>query len=139
MQGHLASVTSAAEQVFILGLSNDGWLGGADLAVEGEWRWADGPDAGVLFWIGAFNGTATGFASWNGGEPNNSGNEDVLHLNGGRWNDSSGADSLGYFIEYSVIPTATVPTPGSLGLVALALAALSLLHVRRPLHTRSTA
>jgi hypothetical protein len=56
LQGYLAKVTSAAEQEFIndfgfllgFGASGDAWLGASDAAVEGEWRWLDGPEAGQL-------------------------------------------------------------------------------------------
>ena len=58
LQGYLATVTSAQEQAFIqssfpflLGFGNTGsaWLGASDAAVEGEWRWLDGPEAGQSF------------------------------------------------------------------------------------------
>ena len=119
-QGYLATITSAAEQTFVLGLANDGWLGGTDQTVEGEWRWADGPEAGNLFWTGGPGGTPSGFASWNGGEPNNSGDEDFLDLQGGAWNDLPTSSTRGRFVEFN----AAVPLPGTLSLAGLALAAL---------------
>lgn len=55
LQGYLATITSAQEQAFIessfpflvgFGATGHAWLGGSDAAVEGEWRWLDGPEAG---------------------------------------------------------------------------------------------
>lgn len=128
MGGYLATLTSAGEQSFLLGLSADGWLGGSDAAVEGQWRWMDGPESSQLFWSGGIGGTPTGFTSWNGNEPNNQGDEDYLHLNGGRWNDLPSSSTRGYFVEYSANG---VPLPGTLGLAAAALAALALVRRRK--------
>jgi hypothetical protein len=43
------------------------WIGGDDLAVVGEWRWADG----ALFWLGGSNGAAQGglYANWLNSSP----------------------------------------------------------------------
>ena len=51
------------------------WIGLNDAAVEGTWRW-DSNDA------------VTAFTRWNGGEPNNAGDEDYTHQRvNGLWND----------------------------------------------------
>lgn len=53
--GHLATITSAAENAFInsafnAGLAEQGaWIGGHEPADDGVWRWADGPEAGTQF------------------------------------------------------------------------------------------
>ena len=53
--GHLATITSAEENQFILDtfiphlVPYGFWLGGNDIDVEGEWRWVTGPEAGTLF------------------------------------------------------------------------------------------
>lgn len=99
------------------------WIGATDEIVEGEWRWATGPEAGTLFWNGAAGGTEITYANWNGGEPNNVGSngEDYAHITAasvirggaslGAWNDlpnttsSSGAySSQGYVVEYGGMP-----------------------------------
>ena len=52
--GDLATIASAAENTFVRSLISTGhiWIGGADTTVEGEWRWATGPEAGNQFWNG---------------------------------------------------------------------------------------
>ena len=114
LQGYLATFTSQEEADFAGSqISGAGWIGGSDAAVEGEWRWVTGPEAGTIFWNGLANGTTPNFAFWNTGEPNQSGNEDYAHITDnsvgmpGSWNDLSntGAGSgayqpKGYVVEY---------------------------------------
>ena len=95
-RGYLATITSAEENTFL----NDNFsatplIGGSDAVTEGDWYWADGPEAGTKFFS---NGAAVGgsYTNWGAGEPNNSGNEDYLHLWGGdTWNDIAGD---GYYL-----------------------------------------
>jgi hypothetical protein len=75
--GHLVTITSKQEQDFLEGVVRSGltgpfWMGASDAAVEGEWRWVTGPEAGQLFWKTEgmtpdyfMLGTAFGFESWN--------------------------------------------------------------------------
>jgi flagellin len=103
--GHLANITSQDENDFINALApGNVWLGGSDGAVEGEWRWLAGPEAGQQFWSGGPGGSAPGgmYANWGGGEPNNSGGaEDTVHMRAdGRWNDQPGGTSYQYVIEW---------------------------------------
>ncbi len=52
LQGYLATVTSAGENTVITGMvpgSRQPWLGASDSAVEGEWRWVNGPETGTQF------------------------------------------------------------------------------------------
>jgi hypothetical protein len=75
--GHLVTITSKQEQDFLESVvvrSSIGpfWMGASDAAVEGEWRWVTGPEAGQLFWKTEgmtpdyfMLGTAFGFESWN--------------------------------------------------------------------------
>ncbi|MDY0029153.1 MAG: cadherin domain-containing protein [Pseudobdellovibrionaceae bacterium] len=102
--GYLASVTSAAENAFLAGIiGSNTFIGGSDAAVEGDWRWTGGPENGDLFWQGTGTGSAQNgyYTNWNGGEPNNSGNEDVIQmLVTGRWNDISASSSARYLIEW---------------------------------------
>lgn len=102
--GHLANITSQLENDFVNALApGNAWLGGSDAAVEGEWRWVSGPEAGQQFWQGAVGGSTVGgsYARWGGGEPNNSGNEDFVHMRpDGFWNDQPGGTAYNYIIEW---------------------------------------
>jgi hypothetical protein len=116
MQGYLATITSAAENTFIQNLLvEDAWLGGSDAAVEGEWRWIAGPEAGTLFT----------FTNWSSGEPNSFfGEEDYMEIYvTGDWNDEGHRTPGGYMVEYSGV--ATTPIPGAVLLFATALAGLA--------------
>lgn len=106
MQGYLTTVTSAAENQFILSkIQGQGWMGASDEQVEGVWRWMTGPEAGQQFWQGAAGGSVVNgmYNNWYPGEPNNVGNEDYAHfLVDGTWNDYplSLGDIQGYVVEF---------------------------------------
>ena len=118
LQGYLVTLTSQEEADFSgAQASGFGWIGANDVAVEGEWRWVTGPEAGTQFWNGGIGGTELTFANWNGNEPNNCcGGENYAHIADasvisspgvtGSWNDlpnggGGGAyASQGYVVEY---------------------------------------
>ena len=107
LKGYLATVTSAEENAFITPkLGGDGWMGASDAAIEGQWRWVTGPEAGTLFWTGTGSGSSVdgNYENWGDGEPNNAGEEDYAHFisSNGKWNDyafDNGAIG-GYIVEY---------------------------------------
>ncbi|QLG44016.1 C-type lectin domain-containing protein [Costertonia aggregata] len=114
LQGYLVTLTSQQEADFSGSQAQGvGWIGANDVAVEGEWRWVTGPEAGTLFWNGGVGGTTITYDFWNNNEPNNCcGGEDYAHITDnsvgiqGSWNDlpntgGGGAyASQGYVVEY---------------------------------------
>ena len=101
LTGYLATITSAEENDFIAEHTPaaNAWIGASDAAVEGEWRWVTGPEAGTQFWQGAVAGSPVGgqFVSWAANEPNNwqymGREEDYAGTNfgsAGQWNDFLG-------------------------------------------------
>lgn len=91
MGGHLVTMNSAAENSFVFQTWPSGWIGFNDEAVEGQWRWV--------------TSEPVTYTNWNGGEPNNAGNEDYAQfVTGGRWNDLPNV-SLPYVIEFEYVVT----------------------------------
>jgi hypothetical protein len=106
-QGYLATVTSAAENQFIVSkIQGQGWMGAADSQTEDNWKWMTGPEAGTQFWQGRSNGSVVGglYNNWSTGEPNDYGSgEDYAHfLLDGKWNDFplSSNGIQGYIVEF---------------------------------------
>ena len=110
--GDLATITSAAENAFILGLIDPyttpgvdaAFIGASDVGSPGSWYWSSGPEGIPYFWNGT--GPSYGqYTNWRAGEPNNSsGNEHVLAMEGdGTWNDvaDNHAFAVGYVIEFA--------------------------------------
>jgi hypothetical protein len=112
-KGYIATVTSKAEGEFVRKLAGEEeiWLGASDGAVEGEWRWVQGPEHGTLFWTGT--GTQgsrqeNNFARWRAHEPNNADTvkeEDCASMGPtGEWNDVPCVQFTGLVIEYGDEP-----------------------------------
>ena len=96
----LARIDDATENSYLDGIGgvNDLWIGGDDLAVEGEWRWQDGDQ----FWQGDATGTPVGelYSNWTSGEPGGSTNENCARQeNGGLWAERKCTDNLGFLCE----------------------------------------
>ena len=125
LPGHLATVTSAAEDAFIAGLINNAgqhWGGGYQddgvTPADAGWKWV--------------TGEGWGYTNWAGGEPNdNYGPASEQHLglgwNGTLWNDEGNLGNLaGFVVEYSQVPD----QGATLALLAGGLAALGWLRRR---------
>ena len=133
LQGYLVSITSAAENAFILNTFTPSafgalWTGGTDAETEGTFVWADSPESTTPFYQ---NGRPTGYDQFVQGEPNDSlGAEDHVEIGflGFYWNDRPGEQPWGYIVEFGGIQTSPVPLPAG-GL--LLLGALGVLAVRR--------
>jgi len=85
------------------------WIGGNDIAIEGNWVWDGNNDnTSTQFWQGTSTGTAVGglYNNW-GNEPDDFGGQDALglSLNGwplgvaGEWNDVDHTNTLYFVIE----------------------------------------
>lgn len=150
LQGYLATVTSAQEQSFIqssfgfmvgFGATGSAWLGASDAAVEGEWRWLDGPEAGQLTtytnWLPGHPVSAPGFENYDllalhinsssAGQPSTFGWVSV-NADGG---------ALGYVVEFGATTgndpndPGRVPEPSAALIAATALALAGLQRRRR--------
>ncbi len=135
--GHLATITSQAENDFMIGLvtSNPSVFAGAWLGGNYT-EWLRGPEAG----------SSLAYTNWNTAEPNNNGimymsvglttpNSGAAGL--GKWLDDSGVQGVpssadpvvGYFIEYEGV--SAVPIPAALPLFGTGLAILGFVGWRR--------
>ena len=127
LKGYLTTLTSAAENTFAFSkVQSVGWIGASDAAVEGQWRWMDGPEAGQLFYQGQSPSGAPvsgRYNNWASGEPNDAGNEDYAHyLSNGQWNDYANTTFVqGYVVEYGGSagdPTLTLTSSATVNVVS---------------------
>lgn len=112
--GYLATITSADENTFVYNKTggNWTWINGNDTVTEGSFVYgtdSGSPEQGAL--------TYKNFA---GGEPNNAGNEDGVHLwGGGTWNDLNVNANIWSVIEYGGKVASNAATSASATQVSL--------------------
>ena len=124
-QGYMVTITSAAENSFVSKiLASDSWIGNTDdysyinsvlgtttyanqSASEGKWYWASGPEKGTQMSTGNQVNISSVYNSWNGGEPNNAGNENFgeIYVASGNWNDLNGSQGYYTIVEYGGMST----------------------------------
>lgn len=133
--GWLADITSDAENTLLVNAFNAqmlaepqgfAWTGGTDEAQEGTWLWREGPDAGLVWWMGPPGaGSIPGvYSNFLASEPNNRGPDNYAGillgafaaLPTGIWIDSPnnpplGSDPIGAYIVESEICSADLAAP----------------------------
>jgi hypothetical protein len=115
--GHLATVTDAAENLFLTSTYGSTalhlhWLGGFQPVGSPE-------PGGGWSWV---TGEPFVFQNWEPGEPNNYGNENRIifdhgvHADGKAWNDITGTGvANGYVLEFDVIPEPVAAAIAAIG------------------------
>lgn len=103
--GQLVTVRSATENALLSSITGGSavWLGAADAAVEGTWRWYDGSTPADTFWQGTASGYRIdgAYTNWNAGEPSDTGGEDRLYQQAdGTWNDAPDGMTSWTLIEW---------------------------------------
>jgi len=126
-QGRLAEINNKAETVFLgslgggwIGLTDDDFYGGQEYGnTSGQPEPPAGDRGRGFVWSGPLNIAlggyeskslqSTGFTYWNGGEPNDSGNEDYIEIGGnGGWNDLNGSATRRAYVEYETAAVASL-------------------------------
>ncbi|HOO81799.1 MAG TPA: type I secretion C-terminal target domain-containing protein [Alphaproteobacteria bacterium] len=99
--GHLATITSAAENTYVSGLlSDDSYISGADIAQNGTWQWNAGLEAGVQF--SDVSGTSVNgmYENWASGQPQVNTEYNAILYTTGVWHDWVDTSTHSYVIEW---------------------------------------
>ena len=105
--GYLATITNAGENAFVANKTGGTWtwINGNDEATEGTFVYGGtkAPETGAMV-----------YKNFAGGEPNNAGNEDGVHLwGGGTWNDLNSGAAIRSVIEYGGTKSVSIMTASS--------------------------
>eukprot|EP01133_Synstelium_polycarpum_P009824 gene9824-11474_t len=122
LKGYLATITSPAENAFIMTQYNIAyttdqmfWHGlvSTDVKVYNYWS---GPEAGLLAYSTLFD-KGPYFYLWSAGEPNLKANEFYVHYNHetGRWNNNDNSNSFKYLCEYGGLTDPFIPPVRTVG------------------------
>jgi hypothetical protein len=119
--GHLATITSAEENAFVLSIVAAtehpafAWIGGYEPGDDGRWVWGSGPELGTQFSQSRVATAPSFYANWGGIEPNDhKADEDYLmmnvggdfaEINRGQWADADRVPNptdpvIGFVVEY---------------------------------------
>ena len=100
VSGHLLTITSAIENSFVASIiSGNAWHSASDSAVNTQWVWESGAEAGLHF---STNGTAVnnGYENWDSGQPQNNAEHNALIYTNGTWHDWPDTSTHGYVVEW---------------------------------------
>lgn len=132
LPGHLATITSAGENQFILDTAGVGASSSEHWA--GAFKQPEPPGGPADGWQWVTWAEVWNYTNWNGGEPNNAGGDEkyLILRSDGRWNDGGEGNLAGYVVEYEPpvpVPAGkiafspprnySVPAPGNLSSVDL--------------------
>ena len=98
--GHLANITSAAENTYVQSLiTGTTWISGTDVVSNTDWVWSGGAEDGIQFSSGA---TAVNnlYENWAGGQPQNNAEHNAVIYTNGTWHDWPDTSSHRYVIEW---------------------------------------
>ncbi|HUP80143.1 MAG TPA: lectin-like protein [Pirellula sp.] len=144
--GHLATVTSAAENNFLSGIFSTYLPDFAPGIADSAWiGLTDAINEGVFVWV---TGEPFSYTNWASSEPNNLGDEDyvqywnVPQVGGFTWNDSQNIAAnaengrlVGYIVEFDGPFSNPVPEPTTLIMWAMGMIAFAG-HKKRPTKSR---
>lgn len=101
VSGHLATITSAAENTYIQGLlGGTTWMGGVDVGSNGTWQWSGGPEAGLQFSDVTGAAVFGQFVNWDAGQPQNNTEYWSVIYQDGSWHDWPDTSTHRYVIEW---------------------------------------
>jgi len=115
LNGYIATITNQNEQNFLGQALKElqitkAWLGGADSEEEGNWKWSEGPEKGVVFWSSNPESNIGAFTLWFTGEPNDIDSEDCGIFFPDGWNDvTCSTEKAPLVVEFGNEPLQDVP------------------------------